>query len=197
MNKKLKYLSVIFLLLFARGCDFYSTSLWIFEENGLAQETNPLARFFGVGWNGLVIVNIIATGIIAYCYYTYVFKYKINPNLNPKPNNFKEYISLLYFGHKNQFSKLLYKFPKNKVASTSHFGYIAIWGVIFGSFYAAMHNLLQFYNNETYDVILNFIHFRALFGYCMLFGPLIYLSIRLYKREYREYLQLGDGVDQS
>ena len=46
MNKKLKFLSVMFLLLFARGCDFYSTSLWIFQEGGLEHETAiPLKGF--------------------------------------------------------------------------------------------------------------------------------------------------------
>ena len=63
----------MFLLLFARGCDFYSTSLWIFQEGGLEHETNPLTQIFGVGWNGLVMVNVIVITLISYCFYIYTF----------------------------------------------------------------------------------------------------------------------------
>ena len=87
MNKKIKFLSVMFLLLFARGCDFYSTSLWIFQEGGLEHETNPLTQIFGVGWNGLVMVNVIVITLISYCFYIYTFKYNVVLSLSPSPPN--------------------------------------------------------------------------------------------------------------
>lgn len=84
MNNKIKYISVIFLLLFARGCDFYSTSLWIFQEGGLEHKTNPLTQIFGVGRNMLVFVNVIIVALVSYCFYIYMFKYKVDVSLSPR-----------------------------------------------------------------------------------------------------------------
>ncbi len=59
---KLKFFILTFFLLFARGCDFYSTRLWFFDDP--TGEQNPLYRFFGTGWTGLIIVNLIIVGLI-------------------------------------------------------------------------------------------------------------------------------------
>ena len=37
---KVKFILLTFLLLFARGCDFYSTSLWFFQKDGIKDERN-------------------------------------------------------------------------------------------------------------------------------------------------------------
>ena len=73
---KLKFLTITFLLIFARGCDFYSTSLWFFEPGGMEGETNPLTSIFGVGWNGLIIANVIVIVPIIACYFFYEFSYR-------------------------------------------------------------------------------------------------------------------------
>ena len=71
---KLKFFILTFLLLFARGCDFYSTSLWFFDNP--TGEQNLLYRFFNFGWSGLIISNIIIVSAIIYAFYYYTFKYK-------------------------------------------------------------------------------------------------------------------------
>lgn len=195
MNKTLKYISVIFLMLFARGCDFYSTSLWIFQENGIADETNPLTQIFGVGWTGLVLVNIIILVIVSYCYYIYIFKYKVHKNLKIKPETFTDYASVLYYENKNQLWKLLYKVPTNKKAAIAHTGYIAIWAIIFASFMAMTHNLLQFYDNKYYDVYLETIKYPRVIFYTIMLSPLLFLSIKLYKREFAKYKELNSNFE--
>ncbi len=192
MNKIIKYITVLFLLLFARGCDFYSTSLWIFQENGLTDETNPLTQLFGVGWNGLIVVNVVVVLIIAFCYYQYTFKYKVESKLIAKPETFKEYASILYYGKKNQLWKLLYKLPKNRKAAIAHSGYIAIWSVIFASLIVMTHNLLQFYDNKFYDVYLETVKYPKVLFYSIIFSPLVLLSYKLYKSEFELYEQLSE-----
>ena len=71
---KIKFFILTIILLFARACDFYSTSLWFFDDP--TSETNPLYRFLGFGWTGLIIANIIIFGLIIYAFYFYSFKYK-------------------------------------------------------------------------------------------------------------------------
>ena len=81
---KLKFFLLTFLLLFARGCDFYSTSLWFFQPDGPSGETNPLVRIFGFGFTGLVVTNIIIVGLMIYAFYYYSFKYT-TPKVPTKP----------------------------------------------------------------------------------------------------------------
>lgn len=52
---RLKFFFLTAILLFARGCDFYSTSLWFLDNP--KGETNPLFRFFGLGWTGLYVLT--------------------------------------------------------------------------------------------------------------------------------------------
>jgi len=107
MTKKLRFFALVTLLLFARGCDFYSTSLWFFQPNGMKGETNPLTKYFGVDWNGLIITNFTVFGIIVAAYYYQSFWYK--PRQLPMAfNNFKEFVSVLYFGEKGKLHKFFH-----------------------------------------------------------------------------------------
>jgi len=188
--KNIKFISVMFLLLFARGCDFYSTSLWIFQENGLEGEMNPLTQHFGVGWNGLVLANVAVLLLVGFCYYIYVFKYKMNNNLELKPKKALEYVSILYYGSKNKLWKLFYKVPKNRTVAIAHTGYIATWSIIIASFLAMAHTMLIFYGNYYYNSFMESIEYSMVVFYGIAFSPLIYFSIRLYKIEFKEYQKL-------
>ncbi len=107
MTKKLRFFALVTLLLFARGCDFYSTSLWFFQPNGMQDENNPLTKYFGMGWNGLIITNFIVVGIIVAAYYYQSFRYK--PRQLPMAfNNFKKFVSVLYFWEKGKLHKFFY-----------------------------------------------------------------------------------------
>lgn len=147
---KLKFPLLVLLLLFCRGCDFYSTSLWFFQENGMQGEMNPLTRYLGVGWYGLIFTNALIVGLIIWAYAFYSFKYRPR-KMAETPENVWQYISLLYFGKRGQLYKMLYKMPVNQPAMISHFGFATFWTVVVGSLLATVHNLCQFYQVPAYD----------------------------------------------
>lgn len=153
---KLKFALFTFLLIFARGCDFYSTSLWFFDNP--TGETNPLYRFLGIGWTGLIFANVIIVGLVIYAYYFYNFKYKRTTNLYKEPSNYKELASLQYFNTTDKFHQIFYKVPNNKKVLFAHFGYVMTIVIIIGSFLATIHNLCQYYGFDFYS------HFRVIVG---------------------------------
>ncbi len=175
---RLRFIAASLLLLFARGCDFYSTSLWFFQENGMAGETNPLTRFFGVGWNGLLLTNAIIIGWVLYKAYQYRFRYHPEKiSLPATPKNAREYASLLHYGTPNEFTKMLYKTSRNKAIFYQQMGQTLIPVIIFSSFLATVHNLSQFYDLAYYDVFRSWVG-RPLYVIYGLMGASIYLSFR-------------------
>ncbi|MBL7816352.1 MAG: hypothetical protein JNL70_15130 [Saprospiraceae bacterium] len=183
---KLKFWLLTGLLLFSRGCDFYSTSLWFFQPDGMKGEMNPLTYFFGVGWNGLILANVIVISLILHAFYQYSY-HKTKPQFTTRPKDYMDYGSLLYFNQSGQLYKLMYQCPKNHSVAWQHFGYIVVRVVIILSFLAPAHNLLQYYNVATYDLVLDAIHLvmrplllMALFGIALL----VYFQIRILKKEF-------------
>lgn len=145
-----QFLLLTILLIGSRVLDFYSTSLWFFQEGGMAGETNPLTRFFGVGWNGLVLVNIILCGFVIWaCFYS-IFLYQ-PPKLQNRPNNVFTYLSNLYFNRDDKFYEMFYKTPKNWRPFLGHFGHSFIRMLILASCLAAGHNFAQYYQWDFYQ----------------------------------------------
>lgn len=178
---KLKFYFLTFMLLFARGCDFYSTSLWFFDNP--TGETNPLYVYFGFGWTGLIISNLFIVGLIIYAYYYFSFKYSIGI-VSTQPQKLTDFISELYFNEKGKFYKVFYKTPKNRKAFFGHLGYVAIRVTIFASFLATIHNLCQFYDIGAYDTYREIVK-RPLF---VIYGLIIfsfgYFTYRLWQTEF-------------
>ncbi len=179
------------MLLFSRGCDFYSTSLLFFGNP--SSETNPLYKFFGIGWTGLIIVNLVIIALIIYAFYYYTFKYKLrSTNFS---SNFKDFISESYFNEKGRFYEVFYKTPKNKTTLLAHAGYVIIRVTILASFLATFHNICQFYNLAFYN------YFRELVGrplyviYGLIFFSFIYFLYRLLYREYQQTLKVSTKKD--
>ena len=175
---KLKFALFTTMLLFARGCDFYSTSLWFFQADGMSNETNPLTRFFGMGWNGLLIVNIMLVGAIIAMYFYYCFRYKPAKTGIGTPKNFLEYTSSLYYGEPHKFYQVFYKIPINKAAMLAHLGYVLVRVVLIGSVLATIHNLSQYYNLDFYNTFRTIV-VRPLF---VIYGIIILSFILIYFR---------------
>jgi hypothetical protein len=179
---KLKFFLLTFLLLFARGCDFYSTSLWFFGNP--TDETNPLVSLFGLGWSGLIVANILVVGLIIYAFYYYSFKYS-TVRAKTSANRLTDFVSELYFNEKGRFLDVFYKTPKNRPVLFAHAGYVLVRVAIFGSFLATFHNLCQFYNVSFYD------SFRELVGrplyviYALIAGSFLYFLYILWSKEYK------------
>lgn len=178
---KLKFCILTTILLIARGCDFYSTSLWFF--NNPIGETNPLYNFFGVGWEGLIIANIVIVGLIIYAFYFYTFKYKTTRQTSS--NELADFVSELYFNEKGRFFQIFYKTPKNKSTFLAHTGYVLVRVVIVGSFLATFHNFCQYYNVSFYNT------FRVIVGrplyviYGLILFAFIYFLYRLWSQDYK------------
>lgn len=169
------------MLLFTRGCDFYSTSLWFFDNP--TGETNPLYRLFGVGWTGLIFSNILIVGLIIYAFYFYSFQYK-GPELKTKPGRLTDFVSVLYFYEKGHFFDILYRTPKNKKALIAHLGYILIRVLIFASLLATVHNLCQFFNVGIYNSFRDLVGRPLFVIYGLMALSLVYFSLRIWRKEY-------------
>ena len=120
---KVKFVSLTFLLLFTRACDFYSTGLWFFDNP--TGEMNPLASIFGFGWTGLLVSNAIIMALVIYAFYYYTFSYKTK-TIKSKPGGLADFVSELYFNEKGRFFDVFYKSPKNKKTLLAHTGYVCI-----------------------------------------------------------------------
>jgi len=178
---KTKFFLLTFLLLFARGCDFYSTGLWFFDNP--TGETNPLYKFFGVGWTGLILANIIVVGLIIYAFYYYSFKYRTT-KIKSSSSNLKDFVSELYFNEKGHFLKVFYRTPKNKKTLLAHSGYVLVRLVIFISFIATFHNLCQFYNISFYNSFRNLVGRPLYVIYGLMLISFFYFSYRLWQKEF-------------
>ncbi len=179
---KLKFFLLTFLLLFARGCDFYSTSLWFFDNP--TGEQNPLHKFFGVGWTGLIISNVIIVGLIIYAFYYYTFKYSPT-KIKSTSNNLTDFVSELYFNEKGRFLEIFYRTPKNKKTLLAHSGYVLVRVLIFVSFLATVHNLCQFYNVSFYNSFRDLVGRPLYVIYGLMIISIFYFSYRLWSKEYR------------
>ncbi|MDX1911966.1 MAG: hypothetical protein SFV22_10795 [Saprospiraceae bacterium] len=179
--KKVQFLLLTMMLLFARGCDFYSTSLWFFEHP--EGEMNPLARFLGFGWNGLIVANIIVVAFIVYACYFYYFKHVVAITAE-RPVRLTDYISEIYFQEKGKFYQILYKSPKNGKILLGHLGYVLIRVAIFGSILATIHNLCQFYQVAAYDTFREIVGRPLFVIYGLILLSLIYYSFRIWRKEF-------------
>lgn len=180
---KLKFLTLTFLLLFARGCDFYSTGLWFFDDP--SGETNPLSRYLGFGWNGLVIVNVIVCALIILSFYFYSFRYT-RTQVPDQPENLRDYISERYFRQKGKFYQIFYKTPTDRHTLLGHVGYVLIRVVIIGSFLASIHNLCQYYQVPAYSTFREIVGRPLFVIYGLLLLSMAYFSYRIWNREYQE-----------
>lgn len=186
---KLKFIILTVILLFARGCDFYSTSLWFFDNP--TGETNPLYRFFGVGWTGLIIANIIIVGLIIYAFYFYSFNYKTTRQTSS--TKLTDFVSELYFNEKGRFFDVFYKTPKNKLTLLAHSGYVLTRVVIVGSFLATFHNVCQFYDLTFYNTFREIVGRPLYVIYGLILLSFIYFLFRLWSKEYQMTIDKNIG----
>ncbi len=188
---KAKFFTTTFLLLFARGCDFYSTSLFFFQPNGMSSETNPLTRFFGVGWNGLIIANLILVGLGIYAYYFYMFKHVVQ---RPRvvPEKLTEYVSQIYYNQTGKFFGMFYLWPKNPKVALAHTGYVFVHVAIFGSLLATVHNLGQFYQVPIYGAFRELVGRPQFVIYGLFVFSALYFQFKVWQQEF-DMAKAGTG----
>lgn len=191
-RKKIRFALMVCLLLFARGCDFYSTSLWYFQPDGYQDERNPLSYLLGIGWSGLVLVNIVMVLVIIGLFAYYTFRYKPTLPGRDLPSSPYEYASLLYYGRTDRFYQIFYRWPSNRNVLWAHAGYVVIRLLIVTSFLACLHNLAQWKEWSGYGVIRSI----GIRPYFVFFGLVLAAIIIIYRnllnREFRFFV-LQDG----
>lgn len=188
---KSKFILLTLLLLFARGCDIYSSSLWFFDKP--SDEMNPLARMLGFDWTGLILINLVLVGLIIYGHYHYTFKHSI-PKMSNIPDKLTDFVSLLYFNEKRRFYQLLYKMPTNRKILVGHSGYVLIRVIILASLLATIHNLCQFYNIQVYNAFREIIKRPLFLIYGLVLCSFVHFLYRLWKFEY-DFIKNNSAFD--
>jgi len=184
IDLKTKFFILTVFLLFSRACDFYSTSLWYFDNP--SHESNPLSRIFGLGWSGLIISNVIIVSIIIYSFYIYTYQYTIQ-KLPNNPQKLTDYISELYYNEHGKFYQVFYKMPKSKKVLLAHGGYVMVRVVSIASLLATAHNLLQYYSNSYYFKYSQIVKYPVYVIYILVLLAMVYFTSRLWKKEYKSY----------
>ena len=109
MKKTIKFWTIAIWILLTRSYDVYATSQ--FTPN-LDRESNPLVSVFGINnWTFLITIVSILTIYIIYTLYINTFK---NNKFLPKEKglNFIDFMTYTYFGKKEKWTGLFYKFTK-------------------------------------------------------------------------------------
>jgi len=117
----------------------------------LTKEANPLVYTFGLGWEALIIANIIGFIIAVFLlYYTFI-KYK--SNVIPC-DGLKQYISMLYFNRPDKFLWTFYKFPNKKNWSflLAWIGFVLTIVMIITSFIIITEWIIGIISNFEYKV---------------------------------------------
>lgn len=182
---KLKFFLLSFLLLFARGCDFYSTSLWFFQEGDADGETNPLTSIFGFGWYGLIISNALIMAIIIYAFYRFSFRYRLKM-LTKIPNNVWDYASELYFHQRCKLHLLLFRVPVEKKTYYAHLGYVSIRVIIVASFLATFHNCCQYYDIAFYNTFREVVKRPLFVIYGLILLSFVFFTLRFWSNEFQQ-----------
>lgn len=189
ISKKQFYIIAIFLIS-ARILDFYSTSLWFFQENGFANETNLLSKYAKISWYGIITINSLIVGTMLLGVYLYYNKYQISQIGSFMPKNYKNYISLLYFGKISRYYFILFSIPKYWKVYLLHIAVVGAKTLIMASFLASFHNFSQYYQFEFYKVFRDFVRRPSYVIYSLIIVALIYFTWQTHYREFIKYSKM-------
>ena len=180
MSKKTKFILITTWILFSRSYDVYCTNQLTTE---LDRETNVLVSVLGFAWTPLLFTIGAITLYVIYTNYLTIFKPK---NLFPpeKDYSFKDFVSYIYFGHKENFTSMLYKMPKDKSRINYLAGHILTICFVFAGILTTIMWLLIKYTNYYKTV-----HSASVVYSILLIGCAV-LMYEWYRREYKEYKKI-------
>ncbi len=112
-NKRTKFYLACFAYLMTIVLDLLFT--YIATPN-LLLEGNPLYSQMGIGWSGLIIVNLITfIGYVAMAWYAFI-KYK--PPVTDE-TDMKRYLARINYGDADAYVPMMWKLPKNWAPQTA------------------------------------------------------------------------------
>ena len=121
-----RFIFLASLLILTRYADAQTTYL---HTSDLKNEANPLVSFLGLGWTGLIIVQVVGLAFLIYALWVYSFRQVEVPTFEKHISRTK-FISLFHFGDTKSFDKLFYKIPTNKNSSLYAIGFIMTFSLI-------------------------------------------------------------------
>lgn len=178
MTKKIKFTITTAWILFSRCYDAYCTNQLTPD---LSKEGNPLVSVLGMTWTPLLITIGLLTLYLIYAYYISIFKPN---NLLPKEKGytFSEFITYAYLGHKDNWTAIFYKLPKDLNRFNHWMGHNLTRGLSFAGVVSTIMWLLI--NNSDY---YKTIHSATLIYSILIIGCLAIIYIRN-KTMFRKYL---------
>lgn len=178
MTPKTKFTIVTAWVLFSRSYDAYCTNQFTPD---LSKESNPLVSIFGMTWTPLLIVLGLLTIYAVYAYYISVFKpRKLLPSeKNYTPSNVAAYT---YLGHKDSWTAILYKFPKDLNRFNHYMGHTLMPCLVFAGIVSTVMWLLIKYT-EFYKTIHN-----APAIYSILIAGCVVIIFQWNRIMYKQYL---------
>lgn len=178
MDKKMKFALTTAWILFSRSYDAYCTHLLTPD---LSKEANPLVTVLGVSsWTTLLIILSVLTIYAIYAYYLSVFR---PMNLLPQDKGYAlgNFAAYLYLGAKENWTAVLYKFPKDLRRLNNYMGHLLTKCLVYAGVVSTIMWLLI--NNSDY---YKSIHSAPLI-YSILIGGSVMIAYGWNKSLYRQY----------
>lgn len=168
-----KFIFLSSLLILTRYADAQTTYL---HTADLKKEANPLVLFLGLGWTGLIIVQVVGLVFLIYALWVYSFRQVEVPTFEKHISRTK-FISLFHFGDTKSFNKLFYKIPTNKNSLLYAIGFIMTFSLITISiliitsttFLILNEKYRNFYSEFRIPIILFSIYFFIVFFWARYF----------------------------
>jgi hypothetical protein len=121
-----RFIFLASLLILTRFADAQTTNL---HTSDLKNEANPLASFLGLGWTGLIIIQVIGLIFLIYSLWVHSFRQVEIPSFDRNISTTK-FISLFHFQDTKSFEKIFYKLPTNRNSLLSAIGFIMTFSLI-------------------------------------------------------------------
>lgn len=136
---RLRFLATVALLIVARGLDALST--WIATRD-LSLETNPLTRLFHVGWDWLLLMNVLVIAFIGSCAWRTA---SAPPPLPTEPGlDIDEFVGRYWFASRTRRSlfQAVFWLPADRRVRRAFIGTAGAALIVVGSIVAATWNVL-------------------------------------------------------
>lgn len=185
MNRVTKFALTTSWILLSRAYDAYCTYQLTPD---LSKEANPLVSVVGISsWTTLLLILGLITIYAVYAYYISVFR---PINLLPSENgySFGQFVAYVYLGHKDNWTSVLYKLPKDLNRLNQYMGHLLTKCLVFAGIVSTIMWLL-INHTEYYKTI----HSPTLV-YSILISGCIIIAYRWNRTLYTEYLfDTGNG----
>jgi hypothetical protein len=178
MTKTVKFIITTVWIVFTRSYDVYCTSQLTPD---LSKESNPLVSILGMTWTPLLIVVGLLTIYSIYAFYKITFK-PIDLLPSETGYSFSNIVAYAYLGRKDEWTAILYKYPKSLNRFNQYIGHTLTRCLVFAGIVSTLMWILI--NHTDYYAT---IHSPALIYGILAVGSIVILYY-WNKSMYKQYL---------